>query len=99
MEEVLQLQSYIPEWQAQGLDVVLVSADRPDRLEAFLEEHGLQLTVLLDREGRAGQAYRVQGLPAGFALDRDGVIRHQTVGWGPGSFEQMLNMVEDLLTE
>lgn len=43
---------------------------------AWLQQHGNPYAAaLVDADGRLGRAYRVVGVPATYAIDRDGVLR------------------------
>jgi thiol-disulfide isomerase/thioredoxin len=63
---------------ARGFDVVTVNyGEGPARAGSFLEEHGVDLPVLLDRDHVAAQAWGVGGLPTSFLVDAEGRVR----GW------------------
>jgi thiol-disulfide isomerase/thioredoxin len=49
-------------------------------IDAFQRQFGLNLYVLLDKEGDVTQTYGVRGLPATFLIDRSGVVRVQRLG-------------------
>lgn len=97
MTEVLQLQPYMDKWRARGLDVVLVTADREKQLADFITKHDLKVEVLLDGKREVGRLYRIQGIPVTVYLDRECVVRHSSVGWGPTSLDNTLYLVEELL--
>lgn len=50
-----------------------------ETVKAFLEEQGLTFAVFLD-DGTAAGAYRVQGIPNSFFIDREGIIYDNHVG-------------------
>jgi len=91
------LQPYMAEWRERGLDVVLVSSDRPDRLESFIKQHNLAATALLDPDWQVHRLYQVQGLPTSVFLDREGKVKHSSVGWGPKHFADTLYLAENLI--
>jgi len=93
------LQPYMAEWRERGLDVVLITADRADRMESFVKQHHLELYVLLDQNRKVGRLYRIQGVPAGIYLDQEGNVKHSSIGWGPTSLNETLSVVEHLLRE
>lgn len=77
------LQRLAAEGGPRGLAVYGVSfdAERP-ALRAFLEELGVALPVLWDRDGaRLGPALGIERLPTTLVVDRRGVIRHVHVGY------------------
>jgi peroxiredoxin len=74
-EEMPALQALAQELGPHGLTVVGVNAREPRaKVEAFIQEHGLRFPMLLDSDGRAGQAYQVFALPATFVVDRRGTL-------------------------
>ena len=91
------MQPYMTEWRERGLDVVLITADRADRMEAFVKQHALELHVLLDQNRQVSKLYRIQGIPVSVYLDREGNVRHSSIGWGPNSLTETLTVVEALL--
>lgn len=93
------MQPYMAEWRERGLDVVLITADRPDRLQDFIAEHGLELYALLDGKRTAVKLYRVQSIPVSIYLDRNGIVRHSAVGWGPTSLDGTVRLAEMLIEE
>jgi len=97
VNEVLQLQPYLEEWRARGLDVVLITADREKQLADFIAKHDLKVEVLLDGKREVGRLYRIQGIPVTVYLDREGVVRHSSIGWGPTSLDGTLHLAEELL--
>ncbi|MDD2511419.1 MAG: TlpA disulfide reductase family protein [Syntrophomonas sp.] len=96
MDEVLQLQPLIKEWsQKDNFQVVLVSSDAAEDMQAFLEENPLEaVSVLMDPGGEAGRIYRIQFLPTSFLLNEEGQIEQSLVGWdskkGPTRLEEWL---------
>lgn len=49
----------------------------------------MDLTVSLDRNASAGQAFGVGGIPHSIIIDKKGFVRKVHVGFAPGN-EQML---------
>lgn len=66
---------------AGRLVVVAVNNDEPpDKVQAFIDELGLHLTVLLDPGTKIAELYRVRGYPTSLFLDPQGIIRYQHIG-------------------
>ncbi len=83
----------------QGLEVVAVNVQEdPAGTEAFVQELGLDLPVLVDLDGTVSTRYRVTSLPTTYVIDRAGVIREVTVG-GPLSRAYLASTVTPLLAE
>ncbi|HEY7601762.1 MAG TPA: TlpA disulfide reductase family protein [Methylomirabilota bacterium] len=80
-DEMPALQGLAQELGPEGLAVVGVNVKEPPaKVEAFVREHGLRFPVLLDADGRAGQAYQVFALPATFVVDRRGALVGTVLG-------------------
>jgi thiol-disulfide isomerase/thioredoxin len=72
---------------------------RRKRLGEFLPEQGWNLDglqVVLDLDGQAAQAYGVRGLPTTVIIDAAGRIVTTRTGFGPGSEEQLRELLLDL---
>lgn len=58
-----------------------------DTIKSFREQYGMRYPILLDRQGRVAERYRLRAVPESWFIDPNGVARiyHQ----GPLTFEQM----------
>jgi peroxiredoxin len=66
---------------ADDLVVLAVDLQEPERLvTAFVEEFDLTFPVVIDGTGAVTQHYGLRGLPGTFFIDRDGVLRKQSLG-------------------
>jgi thiol-disulfide isomerase/thioredoxin len=67
--------------EAEGLQVFAVNFRETDgTLRRFIDETGLTLPVLRDRDGAAAQACGVRVFPSSIAIGRDGRARFSVVG-------------------
>jgi peroxiredoxin len=73
-----------------GLQVVAISADRPETERETVQRHGLSFTVLSDPERRAIDAYGVvynenegHAEPAVFLISPEGVVLYLSIVSGP----------------
>lgn len=85
----------------RGLQVLAVNStvqDTAAHAEAFANELGLNMPVLLDTDGAVTRAYMVRALPNTFIIDRKGVIRSVIFG-GPISAAVLQTKVGALLDE
>jgi thiol-disulfide isomerase/thioredoxin len=65
----------------KGLVVLAVNVqEKPEQVKKFMEAKKLALTVPMDAEGKASEAYMVQGIPTTVIVDRDGKISEVFVG-------------------
>ncbi len=79
-EEMPDMQTVFDELQEQGFEIVAVNVnDRPDVAERFLSDNGYTFTVVKD-DGQVSSAYEVQFIPKTFIIDREGIVRHMSVG-------------------
>ena len=79
------LDSIYREFKDRGLKVVAVSVDvvEEDALD-FLKRYQVSYPVLLDTGGATARAYAVGGMPSGYLIDTQGVIRDVHVGFRRG---------------
>jgi len=54
--------------------------DKPEEIQAFMEELNLTFDVLLDTSGEVHQIYQVRGFPTTYLVDPSGFLRVQHVG-------------------
>ena len=81
--EVPELQALHQEFEAKGLKVLGVSIDGGEAgsdVEAFMKDFGMTYTVLRDPAERVLTVFRIQGVPASYLIDREGVVRWRTIG-------------------
>jgi peroxiredoxin len=76
------------------LQVVGIGSEAAAKVQAFAERHGVTYPLLVD-DGSAAEAYRVEGLPAIFLLDAEGVVREQFAGYQ--DYETIRQAVDRLL--
>jgi peroxiredoxin Q/BCP len=72
---------------ALGAEVLAISAESPERSEAYLRSHPLPYPTLVDADHEVFDAYdvtsRMMSLgqrPALFVVDADGIVRFEEVG-------------------
>lgn len=81
--EVPELQALHQELGGRGLRVWGVSIDGGDAdadVTGFIEDFKMTYTVLRDPAERVLSVFRIQGVPASYLIDRDGVVRWRTIG-------------------
>jgi len=85
-------------YQAQKADGVSVFAidEQEDvgDVKQFVAETKLGVPVLLDRDAKVGEAYGVEGIPQTVVIGKDGLVKKVFVGFGPGTAEEILKVVE-----
>ena len=97
--EMPALQRVYADEESRGLVVLAVTVERDAAaIDAFARQYGLTFTILRDPQAKVSVAYRVQGTPTTFFIDRRGIIRSVVVG-GPMSEGLIRSKVEPLLQE
>jgi cytochrome c-type biogenesis protein len=81
--EIPELQALHQEYRERGLRVLGVSVDGNDAagdVEGFIRDFQMSYTVLRDPGERVLSVFRIQGVPASYLIDREGVVRWRTIG-------------------
>lgn len=82
----------------EGLEIVAVNLQEGKSIsQGFVDDYGVDFTVLVDRDAEVGDRYRVDGLPTTFFIDRNGVVR--SLYLGPFIDEQNGTDVADAIGE
>ncbi|MEY3368095.1 MAG: hypothetical protein RI973_1250 [Bacteroidota bacterium] len=74
---------FIDTWEGTG--------DREKKVADFIQSKGYNFNVLFDMEDNVSPAFGVRGIPTKYVIDKNGVIRFESVGFN--------GMEEDLLRE
>jgi peroxiredoxin len=84
----------------QGLEIVAIAKDTPNRLGQFLSQTPLPYTVGLDTTGAALLAYDIEPIPAFVLVDASGVVRDIAVGstW-PQDLQRLLGTALKLVAK
>jgi cytochrome c biogenesis protein CcmG, thiol:disulfide interchange protein DsbE len=81
--EVPELQALHQQYESSGLKVWGVSIDGGDAdsdVAAFIRDFQMTYPVLRDPGERVLSVFRIQGVPASYLIDREGVVRWRTLG-------------------
>jgi len=81
--EVPELQALHQDMAARGLTVWGVSIDGGEAdadVVGFMDDFQMTYTVLRDPAERVLSVFRIQGVPASYLIDREGVVRWRTIG-------------------
>lgn len=79
--EMPEIQAAYQNHRGQNLTVLAINQAEDDQpVSQFAQQLHLTFPILLDRDGTIARQYQVQGLPASFFVDRDGVIRAASLG-------------------
>ncbi|MCC7491852.1 MAG: TlpA family protein disulfide reductase [Fimbriimonadaceae bacterium] len=67
------------------------------RVKSFLKTNKYDFRVPMDPDGKAGDAYKVQGIPAFYLIGKDGKVAWKTVGFDDNTGEEIHQAVEAAL--
>lgn len=81
-----------------GLTVLGVNVDR-NRAAALrmLEEIPVGFPIVFDPEGEWARRYALPGMPTGFLIDREGVVRYRHSGYRAADLPELTRRIEALL--
>jgi thiol-disulfide isomerase/thioredoxin len=63
----------------------------------YLEKAKLQVTVALDKDGKAAGLYQVEGIPQSVIIGKDGLVKQVHVGFLPNLKETLTKELEEAL--
>lgn|SRR5512139_2418709 len=99
-EELPELNRLYMKFREEGFIVIGISVDATQaRVAAFLKQVPVTFPILIDQKGDAAEAYRFSGLPAGFLIDRDGIIRKKYKGFATDLMPLYEKDISDLLKQ
>jgi peroxiredoxin len=84
---------------AQGLSVVGVTTDDPERAAVSAERFKMRYPVVVDGLGETSKSYGVTSLPTLVLVDKAGVVRDVLVGFDPGGEAKLESSLRALLAE
>ena len=95
-----QLEQLRQELGPRGFEVLAVNVDEvePDALR-FLEQLPVSYPVVRDGSGATPAAYGILGMPTGYLIDRDGVVRLVHQGYRKSDGEVLRASILELLGE
>ena len=80
-----------------GLTILAVSEDRrgAELVDPFVQQHDVgKLAIYLDADNSVGHAFKIEGLPTSFLIDRDGRIRGEVEGAAQWDEDDMLKVLQ-----
>jgi len=84
------------EFRDRGVRLFAVNcAEAPEEVKDFVEQSGLELTVIMDPEGRISKDYGAEAIPQTVLIDRQGKVRFVHVGLKPN----LRTLLTEQLTE
>lgn len=84
----------------RGFSVIGVNVDRSrDAALRMLNAVAVDFPIVFDPEGRWAERYALPGMPSGFLIDREGVVRYRHEGYSAGDIPALEQEIERLLEE
>lgn len=88
------------EFDPSDFAVVAISVDYVDEDALdFLARYPVDYPVAIDKTGDSGRAFAVAGMPSGYLIGRDGLIREVHVGFRKGDEQVLRERIQGLLSE
>ena len=88
------------EFDDADFGVVAISVDYVDEDALdFLKRYPVDYPVAIDKTGNSGRDFAVAGMPSGYLIDRDGLIREVHVGFRKGDEEILREKIQKLITD
>ena len=95
-----QLEALRQELGGRGFEVYAISVDEVrESALGFLEEFSVSYPVLIDSSGATPQTYGVLGMPTGYLIDRQGIVREVHQGYQQGDGVNLRSAILELLAE
>jgi peroxiredoxin len=71
------------EYGSQGVQIVGIALDEPDKVQAFARQNGMNYTVLLGSDEVSKRYGGIEGIPTTFIIDKSGNIVNKFEGFRP----------------
>jgi peroxiredoxin len=96
--EMPDMQKFYDKYKDENTTVIAInmttSEKSVDRIPEFLDEFGITLPVLLDKQNKIGEIYQVYALPTSYIIDSQGIIQQKVTG--PMNYEMMEKLVKEI---
>ena len=88
------------EFDDADFSVVAISVDYVDEDALdFLERYPVDYPVAIDKTGNSGRDFAVAGMPSGYLIGRDGLIREVHIGFRKGDEELLREQIQSLIAD
>jgi peroxiredoxin len=78
-KEMPDLENLYRQFEPQGLVILGISDDEPEKVREFVQKQGTTYPVLLDAGSKVNELLHIQGIPKTFVYDREGKIVAQSI--------------------
>jgi thiol-disulfide isomerase/thioredoxin len=100
LQEMPAMEDLEQRMKGRPFEVLAVNfAEGEERVAAFLENYGIKLNVLFDKDMAVSKRWNARILPASYLVGADGRIRYSVIGEADWTAPRMVAAVEELLRE
>ena len=78
-KEMPDLEALYKQFESQGLVILGISDDDPEKMREFVQKQGTTYPVLLDPGSKVNELLHINGIPKTFVYDRNGKIVAQSI--------------------
>ena len=96
--EIPHLEALYTKYKDQGLVVIGMNVETDYMKVKHFAESRISYTVLLDGSTQS-QGYDISGIPCTYYIDREGIVRHRSVGFAPGGEVLIEEKIKGLLAD
>lgn len=83
-----------------GFEIIGVNVDEDVKdAQDFLKKYPVTFPIATDPKGASAEAFKVKGMPSGYLIDKQGVVRHVVVGFAEGEAEHLDKLITQLVAE
>lgn len=81
-EEFPELDALYKKYGKDGFEVIGISVDKSEsNVAEFLKKRPVSFTILTNTKGDVAESYGLPGMPTGFIIGKDGVIKYRHAGF------------------
>jgi len=79
--------------------LTILFKDDPQNAINYLKQNGFNFPVMIDRDGKAANAYGLTGVPETYIVDKKGILREKVIGPAQWDSPEALTLISKLLKE
>ncbi len=73
------------QYGSQGVQIVGIALDQPDKVSEFVQQNGVNYPILLGNDAITAKYGGIDGIPTTFVIDKQGKIVNRFEGFRPRS--------------